>query len=123
MASTTEPALTTIAYRNGYLSADTLISYHTFTNGSREKLAISGGYIVALAGHTWIRNPLEQWVKDGCPADKVPEDLLDNGDKFEALLLDADGNCFRFECGYLLPVSADYTAIGSGNQFAIGAMA
>jgi hypothetical protein len=123
MAPTTEPDLTTIAFRDGYLSADTLISYDTFTNGNREKLAIHGPFIVAMAGFTWLRKPLEKWVADGCPEDAVPEDLLENGDRFEALILDADGNCFRYECGYLLPVAASYTAIGSGHQFAIGAMA
>lgn len=115
--------MTTIAFRHGSLSADTLISYNTFTNGSREKLAIKGPFIVALAGQTWLRKPLEAWVEAGCPEDKVPEELLENGDKFEALILDAEGTCFRYECGYLLPIAADYTAIGSGHQLALGAMA
>jgi ATP-dependent protease HslVU (ClpYQ) peptidase subunit len=53
----------------------------------------------------------------------VPDLLLENDDKFEAILIDPDGNCFNVECGYLVPVIADYAAIGSGGMFALGAMA
>lgn len=115
--------MTTIAYRSGVISADTRISYNSFHNGNREKLALKGGYIVAMAGMTYLRRPLEQWASEGCPENSVPEVLLENNDKFEAILIDGEGNCFNVECGYLVPVIADYAAIGSGGMFALGAMA
>lgn len=115
--------MTTIAYRAGTISADTRISYASYHNGNREKLAIQGGYIVALAGQTWLRKPLEQWASEGCPEDSIPAVLIDHNDCFEALLIDRDGNCSAVECGYLVPVLADYAAIGSGGMFALGAMA
>jgi ATP-dependent protease HslVU (ClpYQ) peptidase subunit len=115
--------LTTIAYRDGTISADTRITYNSYHNGNRHKLALMGRYIVGLAGETWLRRPLEQWVEQGCPEAEVPEALLDNDDKFEAMLIDPDGKCFNVESGFLVPVEADYAAIGSGGMFALGAMA
>lgn len=115
--------MTTIAYRSGIISADSQISYSTFHNGTREKIAVKGAYLVALAGQTWLRNMLEKWAEEGCPEDNVPDVLIDNDDKFEAIFIDKDGNCFHHESGFLVPVIADYCAIGSGAMFAMGAMA
>jgi hypothetical protein len=115
--------LTTIAYRDGTISADTRISYSSFRNGSRDKLALTKHYIVALAGSTCFRGPLEQWANEGCPEDAVPDCLLENDGEFQAMLVDPDGNVFFVERGFLVPVLADYAAIGSGAYFAYGAMA
>jgi 20S proteasome alpha/beta subunit len=115
--------MTTIAYRSGLLAADTLISYSSITNGSRKKIAECGRYTVALAGMAWIRKPLEQWCAAGCP-DDVPQTLIDNGSEFAALIIDNNtGELFEFDNGYLIPIYADYTAIGSGGLLALGAMA
>jgi len=116
--------MTTIAYRSGLLAADTLISYTSITNGSREKIAKCGGFTVALAGPAWLRRPLEAWCAGGCPEDDVPQVLLDHGNDFSALIIDnTTGDLFEFDNGYLLPIFADYTAIGSGALLALGAMA
>lgn len=115
--------MTTIAYRSGTLAADTLIAYHAITNGSREKIERCGDYLVAMAGATWIRTILEDWVRAGCDPNEVPEQLLDNESKFAALIVDSDGLAHEFDSGYLVPVHADYTAIGSGALLAMGAMA
>lgn len=115
--------MTTIAYRSGVLAADTLISYNTFTNGKREKIARAGKWLVALAGAAWLRHPLEEWVAKDCPSDEVPAALIDHEDEFAALIIDEQGTPHEFSNGYLVPIYADYTAIGSGSIFAIGAMA
>lgn len=116
--------MTTIAYRSGLLAADTLISYSSITNGSRKKIADCGRYTVALAGLAWLRKPLEKWCEDGCSEDHVPQVLIDNGPDFAALIIDnRTGELFEFDTGYLIPIFADYTAIGSGGLLAMGAMA
>lgn len=116
--------MTTIAYRSGHLAADSLISYTTITNGSRKKIHQCGRYTVALAGMAWLRKPLEQWCQDGCPEDDVPQVLLENDGKFSALIIEnSTGELFEFDNGYLIPIFADYTAIGSGALLALGAMA
>lgn len=115
--------LTTIAFRSGILAADTLISYNSFTNGHRQKIERAGNYYVALAGPAWLREIIEPWVEQGCPRDAVPEALLDEENSFAALIIDPEGRPHEFNNGFLVPVYADYTAIGSGALFALGAMA
>lgn len=115
--------MTTIAYRSGYLAADTLIAYPNITNGSREKISRCGNYLVAMAGATFIRDVLEEWVSKGCDSEEVPSVLLDHADKFTALIVDYSGRAHEFDNGFLTPIFADYTAMGSGALLAMGAMA
>jgi len=116
--------ITTICYRDGVLAADTLIAYNTYTNGHRDKIAECGNYLVALAGAVCYRRILEKWVKDGCHSDEVPADLLNNTSEFSALLVDrVSGRAYEFDDGHLVPIYADYTAIGSGTMLALGALA
>lgn len=115
--------MTTIAYRDGIIAADSRISYSTIHNGNRSKIARCGSYIVAIAGASWLRPAIEQWAAEGAWPDTVPEVLLDNDDQFDALFIDRDGVAHLFENGHLIPVHSEYTAIGSGMMLALGAMA
>lgn len=116
--------MTTIAYKSGLLAADSMISYTSINNGTRQKISQCGRYTVALAGSAWLRKPLERWCEQGCPEDNVPRVLMDNDSSFSALIIDNDtGELFEFDSGYLIPIYADYTAIGSGALLALGAMA
>lgn len=115
--------MTTIAYRNGIISADTQLSYATFRNGFREKLTIVHGWIVALAGPAFLRQTVEEWVGNGCPDSDVPALMTEFEDDFDLLLIDSDGSAYQYDGGFLLPVSAEYVAIGSGAMLAMGAMA
>lgn len=115
--------MTTVCYRDGILAADSAIAYGNILNGERCKIAQYEDFLVAMAGAGWLREPLEDWVGLGCPPDEVPEILIKNQDKFTTLIVDRDGQAFEFDNGYLLPICADYTAIGSGALLALGAMA
>ena len=115
--------MTTIAYRSGVLAADTLIAYTSITNGNRDKISQCGEFTVALAGPAWLREPLEDWCRRGCSG-PIPDDLANNDGQFSALIVrNATGEVYEYDSGYLLPVLADYTAIGSGALLALGAMA
>lgn len=101
-----------------------MIAYNTITNGKRSKIARCGDYTAALAGPAWLRAPLEEWCKGGCDEKRVPSVLMEHANAFVALIIDnATGKPYEFDNGYLVPVSADYTAIGSGALLALGAMA
>lgn len=115
--------MTTIAYRSGYLAADSAIAYQSYINGQREKIARCGEFLVAMAGATWLRPVIEQWATQGCDPDAVPEVLLEHEDEFIVLIVDRHGVAHEFQNGFLVPVHADYTAIGSGALLALGAMA
>lgn len=115
--------MTTIAYRAGVLAADTLVAYDTFTNGERNKIADCGDYHVAMAGPAFLRETFEKWVKAGCSVTALPALLEQHNDQFSAILVAPWGAPFEYNRGHLVPIDADYYAIGSGAAFAMGAMA
>ena len=115
--------MTTISYRAGILAADSAIAYGSYLNGERCKITICQNFLVAMAGTGWLRNPLEEWVMRDCDPNDIPEVLLKHEDKFATLIVDRTGLAHEFDNGYLMPIHADYTAIGSGGALAMGAMA
>lgn len=114
--------MTTIVYRSGILAADSRaysggrepmgdkVKVHTLGNGlgyAGVSSSIPGGAERVIA---WLN--AEQ-----------PEDF-DLPEKFTALMLDQDGKVYyacdtRYMSG---PLTGDFFAIGSGNEYAIGAM-
>lgn len=115
--------MTTVAWRSGILAADTLIAYGSYTNGDREKIAQCGNYHAAVAGPAWVREPLEEWLRSGARRKNCPNELLDNEEAFATIIMNGHGAIFDFTRGYLIPICADYAAIGSGGHMALGAMA
>lgn len=115
--------MTTIAFREGVLAADSIISYSGFNLGEADKIVRAGDYYVALAGSAYLRQPLEEWLASGaCQAD-LPVLLQENSGQFSALVMNKYGHVFEYDNGFLLQVNAPYYAIGSGSHFAIGALA
>lgn len=116
--------MTTIAYRSRLLATDSLIAYSNVTNGNCTKFTTCGNYTVALAGRARFREPFEEWCWQDCPEHAVPAILRDNEDQFQALVIEnVTGQAYEYDEGALVPIHADYTAIGSGALLAIGAMA
>lgn len=94
------------------------------TNGRRKKVKTCGDYTVAMAGPAWLREPLEDWCRAGCDTKRVPSALLEHDSAFTALIIhNQTGQVYELDNGYLVPIHADYTAIGSGALLALGAMA
>lgn len=116
--------MTTIAYRDGVLAADSMVNYATIAfEGTRSKIARCGKWHVALAGVTCLRAPLEAWAAAGAPEDSVPNVLLEKEDKFTAFFMDDEtGDLFEFAGGFLVPVPTSFSALGSGALLALGAM-
>lgn len=116
--------MTTIAYRNGTMACDS----RGYTGGKSpigskckiERLedgTLLGASSTVPGGGEQIR----KWYKDGCPKD-VDYNLPD---KFTMLAVKASGEAFYADDNLMLsgPLTADYFAIGSGLDFALGAMA
>lgn len=115
--------MTTIAYRDGNLAADTQISYTNIRNGWNSKVTLCGDYLVGMAGTAVLRRPLEEWVRGGAAFEDIPNVLLENQSNFNALFLNSKNELFEFDSGFLQPVHAHYLAIGSGGTLAMGALA
>jgi ATP-dependent HslUV protease subunit HslV len=112
--------MTVVAYRAGVLAADTAIWRGTLLAGHRTKfVAGPKGELAAAAGSTADARRFEGWVQSGRKRKFRAE-----WEPFDALLVLACGSIQRVACdGTLFEVDAEWAAIGSGAEIAIGALA
>lgn len=115
--------MTTIAFRDGILAADSMVSYGSFRNGNVEKLHRVGDKIVGMSGAVWAVGVMLEWIEEGADSTQIPEVLLANQAQFSCIFIDANGTLWEFNNGFFLEVCAPYHAIGSGQLLALGAMA
>ena len=109
--------MTTIAWRGSELASDSALTY-----GSSQSKAIKiiklPGVAYGLAGDASSICQFIDMVRDGGD----PFDTKIKGD-FDCLMLTPDG-CFLVQNGsYPIPWMTEFWAIGSGSDYAIGAMA
>lgn len=113
--------MTTIAYRDGVLAADSLINSG---NGGRAGHAVKiskgrQGTLGGSAGRLEDAALFRSWVERDCKGDAPSF-----SEGFDSLLILPDGRlCYVGEKGCIVPFMAEFAAIGSGEQFAMGAMA
>lgn len=117
--------MTTIAYRAGVMAADTrAYSGDKVPIGFKTKIhRLSDGSLFGCSSSSvGADGLLRRWVDGGCQPCKS-DDLKPDG--FQLLLIRPSGDVFYAKDNMELtgPLSAAYFAIGSGDQFALGAMA
>ena len=116
--------MTTIAYRNGVMAADSrAYSGGKLPIGSKVKIEkLEDGTLLGVSSITpGGGEAVRQWYKEGCNKDNpfiVPE-------KFSLLVVKPNGEVWFASDNLLLtgPLQAEYFAVGSGEDFALGAMA
>lgn len=134
--------MTTIAFRDGVLAADSRETSGDEDSGQMaalcEKLYRVGPFVVALQGDTtpgmvwlaWFRNwecgvRPSSWEPSHLPwvDDHITDRFLANDADFTAVILCPDRSCWIYdEWGTPQKVSAPYYAVGSGSKAANGAM-
>lgn len=117
--------MTTIAYRSGVMAADTrAYSGDKVPIGWKRKIhcladgTLLGVSTTSVGGDALVR----RWVEAGC-AEPTNDSL--KPESFSALMVRPNGEVF-YACNNLEwsgPLTAEFLAIGSGDQFALGAMA
>lgn len=113
--------MTTIAYRDGALAADTLINSGSGGRaGFTCKIARGPkGTLGGSAGRLEDAALFRTWVERDCTGDQPSF-----SDGFDAILVRPDGwLCYVGEKGRIVPFKAEFAAVGSGEQYAMGAMA
>lgn len=108
--------MTTIAIRGHGIAADRHVSgSHKSAHGKLHRL--SDGSVVGMAGATQKCSAALAWLREGGTKPTL-------GDEFAALRLHADGRIEKYE-GDLVPmvIQREFYAIGSGADYAMGAMA
>lgn len=115
--------MTTIAYARNVMAADSQI---TFSDGSRlqvKKLRrLPDGSIFGGAGDVPAINKLERWAGVGLVKRRRPR--FGKAESADAILIKPDGSIWMFGAA-IDPekIEAEFIAIGSGSDFAMGAMA
>jgi ATP-dependent protease HslVU (ClpYQ) peptidase subunit len=111
--------MTTIAYRDGVLAADSLVTLgHTKVHGSYQKIRRIGSYLVGTVGSVADCQAFMEWLKRG--DDTHPP----RKGEYSALVIDPRGKVRELENGSVLPSprGAKFFALGSGGTFALAAM-
>lgn len=117
--------MTTIVYRNGTLAADRrAYSGDKKLIGTKTKIhrLEDGTLWGASSSNVGADALLKRWVEGGC-------EPVESGDlkpeSFELIVIRPDGDVFYANGNLDLtgPLTADYVAIGSGDHFALGALA
>lgn len=112
--------MTTIAYRDGIMAADTQLTTADRIFRTEKILRLPDGSLFAGAGGFTDVIKVRTWVADGCP-DEMPE-LSENAD-IECLWVKPDGSIFLLDKEMeLMAVCSEYISIGTGSQYALAAM-
>jgi ATP-dependent HslUV protease subunit HslV len=114
--------MTTIAYRNGCIAADSASFAGWSRNGTCRKIARNAaGDLAGVCGSATYMGEFLRWFEgneDGPP----PEARVDDGCTDCALIIRRDGRAMQFEKGGSFSLSGDWFALGSGGPEARGAM-
>ena len=114
--------MTTIAYREGQLAADTQLTNGGLVEGFRRKIGRRGRVLFAAAGLSSLCLNFEAWVRSGC--DGAPPSMGGReGPNAVGLIFTDDGRCVKFcpDEG-ALSFTAPFYAYGSGGVVALGAL-
>lgn len=117
--------MTTVVYRNGVMAGDRRAYGGDKTPvGSKTKIQrLQDGTLFGCSSNNVGADAmLRRWIEAGCPA---PESGDLKPDSFELILVRPSGEVFMANGNLDLtgPLEADFYAIGSGSQYALGAMA
>jgi len=123
--------MTTVAYREGIMSCDTMGTWSGDVNYGNTKVGRTANFLMGFAGRFSDARMMYDFVAEmdaeGIDpaqfykhADRLPDEL-----DIQTMLVDArTGQMWAlFDTGRCAPLPCDYDAIGSGGRFALGAMA
>jgi len=114
--------VTTIAYRDGVLASDTIMSIGGCLLGETVKIWRSkNGDLAGVCGTAAYLHAFRDWFlkgqKGAPPEAKVDDDCMDRG-----VIFRKDGRIEVYEEGGMFEVTAPYYAAGSGRAEACGAL-
>jgi 20S proteasome alpha/beta subunit len=113
--------VTTIAYRDGVLASDSLVTSDGLVVGSAEKIISFGPLLAGAAGTLSFANAFFDWLKAG--AKGSPPKMGEGESGATGIVVMPDGLIVTFDDSGCDRIRAEYHAIGSGRRLAMGAMA
>lgn len=113
--------MTTIAYRDGVLAADTLRTSNGMRDGYQRKIHKCGRLLIAGAGSAAVCEQFRSWVLRGMVGPSPFEGKPDSGN---GLVITPDGLAVIWgSSGPWQLKDVPFLALGTGEQIAMGAMA
>lgn len=110
--------MTTVAYRDGWMVADSQISEGAMKYRAAKIERLADGRLVGMAGSWGGCIKLRDWVAAGCPDDDEPTEIND-----ATLLVASERGLCLFDSDLVpFPILDAFAAVGSGAQYAVGAM-
>lgn len=113
--------MTTIAYRDGILATDRLITSGGERCGAYTKGRNIGRLMYASAGSCGLTEAVGEWLRAGARGE--PPRLKDGDREGSVYVFLPDHTIVWFHCDGVTPIRAPYWAAGSGGPYALGAMA
>lgn len=121
--------MTTIAFDGRTVAADRQMTIggtavkSPFAKISRVKYEGAKSVVGFSSGNVCHVAPVIDWMHRGCPNDDTKPDIHTEGKDFSLMLVNAAGVFYATESLNLIPIGNIPWAIGSGADFALGAMA
>jgi hypothetical protein len=112
--------LTTIAYRDGIMAADSACLAENTHEHDIRKIFRVGGALIGCCGSVYVIERFKAWLKAGADPEAKPSIR----DGFEAVIVRASGKIFTFDSygEHAIEALTTYVAIGNGAEIALGAM-
>ena len=116
--------MTTLALKFGIIAFDSRMTQGDLVSGSVVKGVKTAKYLAAAAGDPEDIRAYLDWVKDGALKSHKAKFGLNRKVNIEGICVSKDGTVTHYD-GRLYPykVRADFHAVGSGKDIAVGAMA
>lgn len=113
--------MTTIAYTNGWIAADTCCSIGNYTSNSKKLYILPDVGVIGFAGSGTAMFKIADWWLDGCQGD-APTIDRDNDEGCIGLLVTRKGVFALLDGVHPMKIEDPWFAVGSGSDFAISAM-
>lgn len=117
--------MTIIAIRNGIIASDSRMTYGNavLSDNTRKIVKAPDGTLAGASGSAIFCTRFLNWVESGLDEKTMPKPRVMNGGVDTGLLYMPGGTIRMIEPSGFYDVESEYMAIGSGSDFAMGAMA
>lgn len=117
--------MTTIAWDGRSIAADRRLTGTGGVATVGKLFRLGGGVIMGGAGHYSQVVEVVAWIKEGANPKKKPEFPEELAESSDLIMVKPDGTCYWLTWPYLrqVKINEPFTAVGSGADYAIGAMA
>lgn len=115
--------MTTVVYRNGVMAADKMACEGSNKSGKMTKIFRVNGYLVGFSGAADCAAALLRWFENGADEEAWPDPYNKEDPESTMLVVSPAGQVMFYE-RFPVPIimENEFFAIGSGADFALGAM-